>query len=530
MAVVTQFPSSNAADVGAGLTNPTNVYADDGTYTTAAPAAKNTTLGTRYGTFGFDGVIPTDATITKVQLIYEWKCSTTGSIATARIRSSVVTTDGTNHDDATEPAADTTNTYDITAERSWVRADLLDGTFFVELHAIRGNSSTAVTFSFDYVKVEVTYTVPFKAEQKAFRFYEDGTEAGSTAIDTQNTNITRDLTGGDSNLLLRVMVEEDGGDTSGASTDDYHLYASFNTNAYYQIGAFAIIDSYAFSNFSANIYFYDTPDIAIGQSFTASSNGTLKSIVLKLRKTGLPTGNAVVRIYAHSGTFGTTSIPTGTALASSDNLDVSTLTTTETETTINFSGANQISLESGINYCFALEYTNDFLTSIAISADSTSPTHSGNGFKKSNSDPLWYEFTDKDIVFQINTLPKTDSFNSSNLTDGNATTNRLTGGTNSFVAGKISEDGEVDNLQITASNYTELLYALTLKAAELADGDTIDFKVYRNGAVVNTYTVTPRITISITAPSGTARSYGFVFGSFSLFALNTWRYLNEYFA
>src|SRR5215475_11152315 len=117
MAVVTQFPTANSADVGAGLTNPNNTHADDGSYATAAPG-KNTTLGTRYGTFGFDAQIPVGATITKVQLIYEWKCSTTGSIATARIRSSVVTTDGSNHDDTSEPAGDTVNTYDITSERA----------------------------------------------------------------------------------------------------------------------------------------------------------------------------------------------------------------------------------------------------------------------------------------------------------------------------------------------------------------------------------------------------------------------------
>jgi hypothetical protein len=88
-----------------------------------------------------------------------------------------------------------------------------------------------------------------------------------------------------------------------------------------------------------------------------------------------------------------------------------------------------------------------------------------------------------------------ENYNSASLTDGNATTNRLGSGTGSFVAGEISEDGLVDNLQITASNYTELLYSLTINSDAVADADTIDFRVLRNGAVLNTYTVTPRITI-----------------------------------
>jgi hypothetical protein len=88
-------------------------------------------------------------------------------------------------------------------------------------------------------------------------------------------------------------------------------------------------------------------------------------------------------------------------------------------------------------------------------------------------------------------------FNSASLTDGNATTNRLGAGTGSFVAGEISEDGLVDNHQLTASNYTEHLYSLTLVSSALANNDTLDFRVLRNGATTGmTYTVTPRITAS----------------------------------
>jgi len=155
--VVTKFPTANAAETGAGLTNPNNAHADDGSYATALPG-KNVTLATKYQNFGFDTAIPSDATITKVELIYQWKCSVNTSIATARTYSKVTGSAGTNHDDATEPAADTTNTYDITAERSWTRANLLDGTFEAVLAAVQGNSNTAVTFSFDYIQVRVTFT------------------------------------------------------------------------------------------------------------------------------------------------------------------------------------------------------------------------------------------------------------------------------------------------------------------------------------------------------------------------------------
>jgi hypothetical protein len=91
-------------------------------------------------------------------------------------------------------------------------------------------------------------------------------------------------------------------------------------------------------------------------------------------------------------------------------------------------------------------------------------------------------------------------FNSSNLTDGGATTNRLTGGTGSFVAGLVSEDGLADNLAVTLSNYTEFLYTLTVVAADTAAADTLDFRVLNNGGLI-TYTVVPTITVTKVAPA-----------------------------
>ena len=69
-------------------------------------------------------------------------------------------------------------------------------------------------------------------------------------------------------------------------------------------------------------------------------------------------------------------------------------------------------------------------------------------------------------------------------------------GSGAFVAGEISEVGLVTDRQLTANNFTEMLYTLTLVAADLADGDTLDFRVLLNGATTNvTYSVTPRITV-----------------------------------
>jgi hypothetical protein len=92
-------------------------------------------------------------------------------------------------------------------------------------------------------------------------------------------------------------------------------------------------------------------------------------------------------------------------------------------------------------------------------------------------------------------------FNSS-MAEGDPTTKRLTGGTGAFLAGEVSEAGEVVNHRITYSKHTEYLYALTLVPADFVlSSNTLDFRVLRNG-VVMTYSVTPRITVvKPTAPS-----------------------------
>lgn len=158
MAVSTRFPTANEVET-TGWTDPNNAHADDGVYATAAPG-KNGAIGTRWLTFGFDGAIPANSTIDAVKIIYEYKVSTGASVATMRVRAQISGVNEENHDDTSEPLADTVITVDITADRAWTRADLLDAAFKVAGEGRRGNSNNAVTFSLDYIKVEVTYTPP----------------------------------------------------------------------------------------------------------------------------------------------------------------------------------------------------------------------------------------------------------------------------------------------------------------------------------------------------------------------------------
>lgn len=137
----------------------------------------------------------------------------------------------------------------------------------------------------------------------------------------------------------------------------------------------------------------------IGQSFTG--NGLkLINVILNLSKLVLtPSGTAYVKIYAHSGTYGTSSVPTGAALATSDSFDVSVIISSQPRT-FTFSGSNQIILENGTHYVLSIEHTStDTTTQILVQMDSTSPTHDGN---LSAYDTSWGYGPGYDLNFEVN--------------------------------------------------------------------------------------------------------------------------------
>ena len=92
-----------------------------------------------------------------------------------------------------------------------------------------------------------------------------------------------------------------------------------------------------------------------GSSFQASATFNIKSCTFYLKKNVAPTGNITAKIYEHSGTFGTSSLPTGVVYATSDNVDVSTLSTSLADVTFTFSGINQKRLISGNYYILVLD-------------------------------------------------------------------------------------------------------------------------------------------------------------------------------
>lgn len=142
----------------------------------------------------------------------------------------------------------------------------------------------------------------------------------------------------------------------------------------------ALVDSYSENNQSSSFSLVQegetNPDL-VYQSFTG--NGTLlQKATFYIKKESGSTGNINAVVYAHSGTFGTSSVPTGSVLATSEAVDASTIGTDYALQDFSFSGENIILLEDATKYIVGLIYDNGFPYSIQIGSDNVALNHAGN--------------------------------------------------------------------------------------------------------------------------------------------------------
>lgn len=139
-----------------------------------------------------------------------------------------------------------------------------------------------------------------------------------------------------------------------------------------------IIDSYPIANRNIG-YALNNTYTKYGQAFTGKA-GNLSASVWWGYKVGSPTGNMYAKLYAATGTFGTDAKPTGAALATSDAIDVSTLSgPMYALMRFYFHGSDEYFFTEGTKYIMTIEYDNgDASNRVIVGADSSSPTHSGN--------------------------------------------------------------------------------------------------------------------------------------------------------
>lgn len=335
--------------------------------------------------------------------------------------------------------------------------------------------------------------------QASYRLYADGTESASAALASQDTAYTADLSTADVNLLLRTRLQSTNA-TLVYGTDDFQLQHERNANGLWNPVAASnevLADSYDETNWDLGSSVAN--NVASGQSFIGDGRSLVRARFWMFKAAGT-LGNLTATLYAHTGTYGVDGVGTGPPLATSTVKDASTLALPYRWEDFVFDGT--FTLAAGTPYVIVVGMTALTAGGVNIGVDTT-PTHSGN--RSILNAGVWSVSTTptvNDALFQVLTTPSpVMPFNSANLTEGAATTNRLGAGTGSFIAGKVSEDGLVDDLGWAGNNHTELLYAITLKQAAVVNGDTLRFRVLRNGATTGmTYTQVPTVSVTLTSP------------------------------
>ncbi len=141
---------------------------------------------------------------------------------------------------------------------------------------------------------------------------------------------------------------------------------------------------------------------AVAQSFTGIT-GALNSCLFYIKKQNTPTGSVYAKLYDHSGTFGSTSVPTGAALATSDAFDISTLDGTNAKW-IQFNFSTPYTLSAATKYCIAIEFTGGDGTNRLQVGYEGAGTHGGNFSSYSGS---WAATAAADVDFAVFSNGKT---------------------------------------------------------------------------------------------------------------------------
>lgn len=99
---------------------------------------------------------------------------------------------------------------------------------------------------------------------------------------------------------------------------------------------------------------------------------------------------------------------------------------------------------------------------------------------------------------------------SGQFADLDAATQVLASGTGSYVNGQgIESSSATGSIAILASGNTEIEFSLSIVGLDVANSDTLDFRVYTSaGVAIDTYTVTPRATASRTISTQTITGKG----------------------
>lgn len=136
-----------------------------------------------------------------------------------------------------------------------------------------------------------------------------------------------------------------------------------------------------------------------GQSFTGAA-GWLAEAMFRIQRGATNAGTITAKLYAHTGTFGTTGVPSGAALATSDPINSSAiLNGTYSNIVFTFSGANRVQLAAGTKYFITLDASAAGGTQFLVGSRTTAPAHGGNAAAFPSGGP-WFSYGE-DLYFAV---------------------------------------------------------------------------------------------------------------------------------
>jgi len=190
-------------------------------------------------------------------------------------------------------------------------------------------------------------------------FKDDGTAAHSILFTngTTQTITTMEVSGTAGNL--HTLSNSSGTTVANLTTASAQISNDYLNIAYLNVTPANVWYAGANSNNTGGAdtnWIFTAPPVysSVGISFLNASALNFNSCEFYIKKSGTPTGSAYAYLYAVTGSAGSY-IPTGSALATSNALDVSTLTTSYQ--LITFSFASPYSMSAGTNYIIAFQYT-----------------------------------------------------------------------------------------------------------------------------------------------------------------------------
>lgn len=137
----------------------------------------------------------------------------------------------------------------------------------------------------------------------------------------------------------------------------------------------------------------------MGQSFQVQNSCNLDNLIIDVKKVGTISGSFQFEIYAMTGTYGSTSKPTGSPIATSDSISTAGITTSYATITAYFTGANAIAMTTGQQYVLVCNYAATAYPNALLFKNKTPSFHGGNQSYKTGG--AWTELGSYDIIFDL---------------------------------------------------------------------------------------------------------------------------------